>query len=132
MRTGDYPDAMRVRLGEEVERARIAAGYSRATLAEKSGVSLRSVAYLEQADRSVSAKVLHPVARELPGWTEDTPRDILEGGEAPEPPTEPVVRLPTLRDDNERQLWALDLPEDVKWGYIYQYRARLDAARSAE
>lgn len=32
---------------------------------------------------SVGETVLHAIARALPNWTEDTPRDILEGGLIP-------------------------------------------------
>ena len=85
VRTGDYSEEMRARLGKAVEEARIAAGYlTRPEFAEKAGVGLRSLVYLEQADRSVGQKVLFPIARALPNWTADTPRHILEGGEPPD------------------------------------------------
>lgn len=84
LRTGDYPEEARVRLGEAVTRARIAAGWpGRPEFIGHVGIGLRSLKYLEQGNRSVSAKILDPVAAALPHWTEDTPKEILEGGEPP-------------------------------------------------
>lgn len=81
-----------MRLGAAVEQARIAAGYlTRQEFAAAAGVGLRSLIYLEQANRSVGTKVLSPVARALPGWTEDTIREILEGGDPPSVAQPPVV-----------------------------------------
>ena len=67
-------------------------------------IGLRSLKYLEQANRSVSAKVLDPVAVALPGWTVDTPKAILDGGDPPPIPdgveTSPIdaVRAGDVRD----------------------------------
>lgn len=82
--TKQYDADARERLARTVTRAREAAGFkSRQALADAAGVSVRSLADLEQAVPRVGQQTLEAVARVLPGWTEDTPRVILGGGEAP-------------------------------------------------
>jgi hypothetical protein len=84
LRTGDYSEEARIRLGEAVTRARIAGGWpGRPEFVAHVGISLRSLKYLEQGNRSVSVKILDPVAAALPNWTEGTPQAILEGGDPP-------------------------------------------------
>ncbi|MEA5366041.1 hypothetical protein VA596_41390 [Amycolatopsis sp., V23-08] len=101
IRTGDYPPEPRARLGDAVAKARTAAGWQYRTdlvkAAEAAGekLSIRSLQALETGDASVGQSALFTVARMLPGWTEDTPRHILEGGEPPatsdqRPPTSPA------------------------------------------
>ena len=78
-----YPAEARKRLGIAITRARETAGYAyRPALAEASGLSVRSILKLEQGE-AVGAAVYEAVARVLPGWTEDTPRLVLEGGDPP-------------------------------------------------
>lgn len=105
--TGDYPDPARVRLGRAVEAARIAAGYrTRTAFIAKAGISMRSLKYVEQGNRGVGPKVLNPIATYLPGWTEDTPRHILEGGEPPEPSIKPQPQeqvQPEMTPDEKRE-----------------------------
>lgn len=117
LRTGDYPEVARLRLGKAVETARIAAGFSGrpefiAYLDHVIG--LRSLKYLEQANRSVTAKVLDPVASALPGWTLDTPKAILEGDDAPPiPPAADraeVSPIEAARTGDVRDLRDLPLP----------------------
>jgi len=60
-------------------------------------VSTRSLQALETADASVGQSVLWDVARQLPGWDEDTPRSILEGG--PIPPNAPARTAKLQRTD---------------------------------
>lgn len=86
--TGDYEMDARVHLGNEVRTARLAAGLrSRAALAELAGVSTKAISNLEAPTKSppTGFAVLTAVALVLPGWTEDTPAAILEGGKAPKP-----------------------------------------------
>lgn len=80
--------AARILLGQEVYRARRNAGIrSQKELAKRAGISVRSVAKVENPDgeRPVGRSVLAAIAAVLPGWTEETPRQILEGGKAPAP-----------------------------------------------
>lgn len=103
LRTADYPDDACVRLGRAIEQARISLGYpSRPAFAELAGISLRSLTYAEQANRSVGPKVLYPIARAL-GWTPDTLRLILEGGDIPATtaPAEPAPRDPEVITEEE-------------------------------
>lgn len=81
--TKTYAEADRVRLGVAVIRARQASGYKwRPSFAEAAGISVASLLKLESG-RPVGPDVYEAVARKLPGWTEDTPRQILEGGAVP-------------------------------------------------
>lgn len=105
--TRTYPEDARARLGEAVERARTAAGHpTRETFAAKAKISVRNLIYLEQADRPIGQKTLFAVASALPGWTDDTPRIILEGGPIPEP-REPVVRPLNLIEQRLIQVYVL-------------------------
>lgn len=103
MRTTDYPEAARIRLGRAVQAARTRAGYSRTAFAEKvgpgmAGISKRHLADLEGGRPGISDTKLRAVARHLPGWTEDTPRAILEGA-AP-----PVAALPEFSPEIQARL----------------------------
>lgn len=90
LRTADYPEEARIRLGKAVEAARIAAGYPwRPAFAKDTGVSKRSLVDLEQGKEGIGQKTLFAVAQVFETWTEETPRIILEGG--PVPPPTPVV-----------------------------------------
>jgi transcriptional regulator with XRE-family HTH domain len=88
LRTADYSQDARERLGAAVAAARTALGFKfRPGFAKDAGVSLRSLADIERGKPGVGEANLLTVARALPGWTEDTPREILEGGPVP-----PAVR----------------------------------------
>jgi hypothetical protein len=118
-----YSQEARDRLADAVNKARLAAGYRwRTNLAKAAGVSVRSVTALERAEPGVGQANLYAIARVLPGWTEDTMKLVLDGGDPPAIDSGGRVEI-LLLDDSERQLWALDMPDDVKWGWIYQYRA---------
>lgn len=81
--TKDYSPEARERLGLAVQRAREAAGHTfRPSFADKTGVGITSLVKLERG-KPVGPYVYEGAARHLPNWTEDTPRDILEGGPAP-------------------------------------------------
>lgn len=93
--TTDYPEDARARLGLAVTRAREAGGWiRRVDFAEHAGISLRSLVKLEQGSTNVGRRVLEAVGRALPGWTEDTPRMIMEGDAAPTAPA-PEPSQPT-------------------------------------
>lgn len=107
LRTFDYPEGARVRLGKAVEKARISAGHpKRPSFVALVGISLRSLAHLEQADRNVTSVVLYPVANALPNWTIDTPEIILNGGPIP-----PVAAKPPLLPVNFPEELPLEIPD---------------------
>jgi len=82
-----YSVRARDTLGLAVTRAREAAGHQhRPSFAKEARISVRSLLKLETGE-PVGAQVYESVARALPGWTEDTPRAILDGGQSP-PTTE--------------------------------------------
>lgn len=85
LRTKDYSDDARKRLGEEVERARRADGYHyRTDFCRSHGIkNLRGLELLESGRPGVGQAFLFEVARALPGWTEETPQMVLEGGDPP-------------------------------------------------
>lgn len=117
VRTGDYPPEDRLRLGHEVVKARIAAGYRyRTDLADaikKAGgkVSLRSLQALETGDASVGQAVLFAAVSVLPGWTADTPKAILEGEAPPadqddtRPPDDEIIAM----DSTVLAYWFIQL-----------------------
>lgn len=76
----------RERLGLAVQRAREGAGwpYRPGFVKGLRGVSVSSLLKLEKGE-PVGPTVYEAVARKLPGWTEETPRIILEGGDIPPP-----------------------------------------------
>lgn len=90
LRTRDYPESARLRLGDAVTKAREAAGYRWRTDFAKAagGINVRSLEYLETGATGVGQSILFAVGRTLPGWTEETPRIILEGGPIPPIPDE--------------------------------------------
>lgn len=58
-------------------------------------------------------------------WARGSVSAILAGGEPTVAGPTAIRDEPDLRDDVERKLWAItDLPEDDRWEYIYQHRAR--------
>lgn len=84
--TKNYPESARARLADAVAKGRAAAGFKyRTDFARATDTNIRSLNMLEAGDPGVGQTVLFAVARALPNWTEDTPREILEGG--PVPPT---------------------------------------------
>jgi hypothetical protein len=125
LRTRDYPDDARKRLGKEVERARRAAGYRyRTDFCRSHGIkNLRGLEMLESGQPGVGQAFLFEIARALPGWTEETPQVVLDGGEPPplsdravEPGRSPAQ--PTgLSDAERRVIRALSakgwVPEDI-------------------
>lgn len=65
-------------------KAREADGYPyRNQFAALPGLNLRSVDKLENGEPGVGQSILFAAARHLSNWTEDTPREILEGGDPP-------------------------------------------------
>lgn len=105
VRTGDYPQEARWRLARAIQEARTAAGHKfRPSFIEATGVSKRSLENAESLEAnaaSVGEAVLHAIARELPNWTSDTPRIILEGG--------PVPEVPEAVADGSREAWMKDV-----------------------
>lgn len=104
--TTNYDVEARRRLARAVVRARERAGYpSRPRfLAVAPGVNKKSLELLETAEPGVGQKILHAVARALPGWTEDTPRHILEGGDAPSSEPDPAAELAKVEAEIKRRL----------------------------
>lgn len=102
---------------------------------------MRSLLKLERG-APVGPQVYEAAARQLPEWDEDTPVAILRSPNAkvpvaPKPETNRETGEPEagqypqgLNTDDavERELWDLrHLPEDMKWNYVYQWRAKLQA-----
>ncbi|WP_409186668.1 hypothetical protein F9C11_21505 [Amycolatopsis sp. VS8301801F10] len=122
--TKQYEESARVRLGKAIARGREAAGHQwRPSFAEEAHISVRSLVKLEQG-KPVGPQVYEAVARALPGWSEDTPQEILEGGPipaSPEPaePRKPVKEFPieegvvftVTRQDQER--WRRMTREEI-------------------
>lgn len=128
LRTANYSQEARDRLARAVTNARESAGYRYRTDFAKAtqGVSKRSLDAVENSEPTVGGTVLRAIGRALPTWDEDTAQAVLEGGPIP------ANIILDLRDDNERKLFELDLPEDVRWGYIRIYRERQAQAQTGQ
>lgn len=117
--TSDYTEDARLRLAAAVTRARTTAGWMRRKdAAEHADISLRSIAKLESGEPNVGWRVLEAIGRALPGWTEDTPRLILEGGEPPsisESPSEPAEKEPPPNRLSERERQLLVELDSLEW-----------------
>lgn len=117
LNTSDYPEDARAQLARAVTRAREAAGWTRRRdFTDRAGISLRSLVKLEGGEQGVGRRVLEAVGRALPEWTEDTPYDILAGGQAPatsppdsheEPAVEPDPTPAPLSDEDRVRLQVL-------------------------
>lgn len=123
LRTRDYSQEARDRLGKAVVVARLAAGHTwRPSFARVADVSIRSLSALELGEAGVGQATLFAVARALPHWTEDTPQAILEGATAaptaepaPVPDPEPEPADPDLAVVIEvYEHWISKLPEDTR------------------
>lgn len=135
VRTANYSEDARARLGLAVAKAREAAGHKyRTTFARAAEIkSIRSLEMLEAGSPGVGQSILFAVGRALPNWNEDTPRVILEGG--PIPSTQVTDRLyeRVLRDETEEALMDItELPEDNRWAKIFQRRKKLDEEQGSQ
>ncbi len=95
LRTANYSDHDRQRLGDAVAQARRAAGHKwRTTFAREAKIGTRSIEAVEAYEPIVGVDVLERIGRALGrhfrDWNADTPRLILEGG--PVPAHDPVRR----------------------------------------
>jgi hypothetical protein len=113
VRTAAYPPEARARLGDAVAKAREAAGFkSRTSFARWASIkSMRSLDMVENGEPGVGQTILFAIGRALPGWNEDTPRTILEGGPAPRPPTDDELRA-TLPADVAAEMEAVEIFQD--------------------
>lgn len=131
--TSNYTEAARIRLGEAVAQARDAAGFKyRTEFGRAHGINPKSLELLELGKPGVGQSILFAVGRALPGWTEDTPRAILDGGpipgaepasgQAPEP--EPIdLRAVAVYD--LASLIAADAPTSEYLAALGRWQARL-------
>ncbi|RZQ59804.1 hypothetical protein [Amycolatopsis suaedae] len=151
LRTRDYPPAARARLGDAVAKAREAAGWTYRTDFARAcgGISVRSLELLEGGEPGVGQSILFAVGRTLPGWTEDTPKTILEGGPIPtiseqaddQPNTSAkresvAVTTPDIqffpRDEVEFEIWGFtDVSVNYRLRKIFERRERLEREETA-
>ncbi len=95
LRSANYSEHARKRLGDAVGQARRAAGHRwRTDFAREARLGVRSIEAVERAEPTVGVDVLERVGRALGrhfrDWNADSARVILEGG--PIPSEEPVRR----------------------------------------
>lgn len=89
LRTADYSDEARVRLGKAVGQARRAIGHRfRGSFADEAGIGTRSLEALERGEPTVGVMVVEQVcralSRHLRGWHAGTAESILDGGQVPD------------------------------------------------
>jgi hypothetical protein len=94
LRTADYSEEARARLGKEIAKARLADGHKwRTTFAAAAGISLRSLSAAEKGEPTVGQATLYAIGRTLRRWTEDTPRAILDGEAIPSTADDEPIRM---------------------------------------
>lgn len=113
--TKEYAAEDRERLGLAVTRAREASGHPyRPSFAKAAGLSVRSIVNLETG-KPVGPVVYEAAARLLPGWTEDTPREILDGGAVPDLVIRPDHRVsPVLTATPDDPRFWIALRDEVR------------------
>lgn len=104
-RTALYSAEARQNLADAVIKAREHAGWPTTVDFSKAvDRAARALYALENAEPTVGQVILHAVGRTLgtriPGWTQDTPRRILEGH--PPPPLEPALSPPPTPAEEAR------------------------------
>lgn len=87
-------------------------------------LSLTTISRVERGTAGPRTKTFAGLDRGA-GWLPGSSRGVYTTGDEP-------VMAEDLRDDNERKLWALDLPVDVRRGYIDRYRADQRAAQTGQ
>lgn len=141
LRTADYSEDARRRLGAAVSAAREAAGHRwRPSFAKEIGISPRSLTALEIGEPTVGQAALIAVGRGLAGqgWDENTPLAILEGGQVPVAPTgeERDIAAADYRSPDEilrdhfRKLWDASPDRETFFRVVHQELAQLHADRS--
>lgn len=118
------------RLAIEVQaRRRELRFYTQDDLAEAAGVSRRTIGTLERGGK-VSSPTLRAVEIAL-RWTPGSADDVLRGGRpTPIEQSTATPPPPDLRDDVERQIWAItELVEEERWFYIDLHRTRQQRER---
>jgi transcriptional regulator with XRE-family HTH domain len=115
------------RLAEAVIALRGQLNLTQQELADRAGLSLTTIIRVEGGKNMPRPQTFGAIDR-VAGWESGSARALYLRG------TPPVMakEASNLRDDNERKLWALDLPADVRLGYIEQYRRLNPSARSGE
>ncbi len=139
LRTADYPEAARRRLGEAVEKARRAAGFRWRTqfIRAHGDIGITSLNLVETYKPLVGAAVLQAIGRALgqyfPGrWNEDTPKAILEGADPPSLDPLPVdlqsspVFTASVHDP---EFWEALRNEVPKWRYDELWEMYLQVKR---
>lgn len=112
------------RLGEAVVAARERLNLTQEEFAERCQLSLTTITRVERGRVSPRTKTFAGLDRGA-AWEPGSARGVYTSG------AEPILAQ-DLRDDNERKLWAMDLPAEVRRGWIDRYRHDQAAARSGE
>lgn len=105
--TKSYSQENREILGLAFARARESNGWSRPAFSRLSGVGKTSLYKLETGI-AVGPTVYEAAARALPGWTEATPKIILDGGPIPsnESQPEPAASNEGVDEANYEDIWS--------------------------
>ncbi|RSD21964.1 hypothetical protein [Amycolatopsis eburnea] len=112
------------RLASYVIDARTAAGFPvRRTFAKHIVVSDKTLQRLELDHMAIRPAKLAAIERGV-GWAPGSAEAVLAGGEPTLLAGVTHIAGPDLRDDTERQLWALpDLSDEERWAFIDLHRA---------
>lgn len=112
------------RLAKAVIAARERLNLTQEEFAKRCQLSLTTIGRVERGTAGRRAKTFGGLDRGA-GWLPGSSRAVYTTG------AEPIL-VDDLRDDNERKLWALDMPAETRRGYIETYRADQRAAQTGQ
>lgn len=123
LRTANFSQDDRERLGKEVAKARRAAGFrGRRAFAEVAKVGKRSIDAVELFEPTVGEDVLQAIGRALGGyfedWNEDTPRVILVDEFTP---SNIARRAEQASEDQDNELAVGQVPDPARYADLEEY-----------
>lgn len=110
-------------LAEEMERRRVKIGREWQEVASDAGMTAGHLLKIRQGKVPITDKAARGIERGLK-WQERSIDDILNDGN-PTPLVDEPQKAVELRDDIEKQIWGMNMPEWRKRGLIAKHRLML-------
>jgi hypothetical protein len=128
----NFPPEAWQRLGKALERRRGQLGYGfrrRGEFAQGSGLSAKTLARLEHAERDSYPDDTIALAEVIYKWEPGSAEAVLKGGEpVPSPGSPGATERPEYDDPDLQEIWELKrLPENVRLGMIALARGMREA-----